>query len=161
MSSVNPSWPPPDPRYFFKQHQPSPAAYVFAIVLPLILIALLAAPLGIVLMLRSTSLTEPGTGLSGSPTDGTPGVGDPYFPDAGSGGYDVLKYEVSIDWDAATASMKATTKITARATQFLESFYVDLALQTDRVQVDGEEATFEKQDFQDVQVIPEDPIAAE
>jgi aminopeptidase N len=161
MSSVNPSWPPPDPRYFFKRHQPSRAAYVFAIVLPLVLIAILAAPLGIVLLMRSTSLTEPGTGSSGSPTDGSPGVGDQYFPDAGSGGYDVLKYEISINWDAATASMKGTTKITARATQFLESFYVDLALQTDRVQVDGEEATFEKQDFQDVQVIPDDPIAAE
>jgi aminopeptidase N len=161
MSSVSPDWPPPDPRYFFKQHQPSRAAYVFAIILPVILVALLAAPLGIVLAVRSTSPAESGTGTSGSPTDGSSGVGDPYFPDAGSGGYDVLKYEVSIDWDPARASMKATTKITARATQFLESFYVDLALQTERVQVDGQEATFEKQDFQDVQVTPDDPVPAE
>jgi aminopeptidase N len=161
MSSVSPDWPPPDPRYFFKQHQPSRAAYVFAIVLPLILIALLVAPLGIALALRSDSLGQPGTGSSGSATEGGPGVGDPYFPDAGSSGYDVIKYEVSIDWDPTAASMEASTKITARATQLLESFYVDLVLQTDRVQVDGKEATYEKQDFQDVQVTPKDPITAE
>jgi aminopeptidase N len=161
MSSVNPHWPPPDPRYFYKQHQPSRAAYVFAIVLPLILIALLATPLGIAFALRSKWLTEPGTGSSGSTTDGGPGVGDPYFPDAGSGGYNVIKYEISIDWNATSASMKATTKITAHATQRLDSFYVDLALQTDRVKVDGQDATFEKQDFQDLRVIPDDPIAAD
>jgi aminopeptidase N len=160
MSSVNPDWPPPDPRYFYKQHQPSRAAYVFAIILPLILLALLAAPVGIALALRSDALT-PGAGSSGNATEGGPGIGDPYFPSAGSSGYNVIKYEISINWDAPSATLKATTKITAQATQFLESFYVDLALQTDRVQVNGKEATFEKQDFQDVEVTPADPIAAE
>jgi aminopeptidase N len=160
MSSVNPNWPPPDPRYTFKQHQPSRAAYVFAIVLPLILIVLLAVPVGIALGLRSNPQMGPGTPLSGSAADGAPGVGDPYFPDAGSSGYDVIKYEISISWDPASETMKATTRIAARATQLLESFYLDLALQIDGVQVDGQEATFEKQDFQDVQVIPAEPVAA-
>ena len=42
--------------------------------------------------------------------------------------------------------------ISARATQTLRSFYFDLALPTDRVQVNGKPATFEHQGFADVRV---------
>src|SRR5919107_5721530 len=151
MSSVNPNWPPPDPRSVAPQHQPSRAAYLLAIVLPLILVALLAVPVGIALTLRANSSTDRGAG-SGTGSAGGPGVGDPYFPDAGSSGYDVIKYEIAIDWDVKSESMRSTTKITARASQPLSSFYLDLALQTDKVQVNGEDASFKKRDFQDVRV---------
>ena len=160
MSSVNPNWPPPDPRSVAPQHQPSRAAYLLAIVLPLILVALLAVPVGIALTLRANSSTNRGA-ESGSGSAGGPGVGDPYFPDAGSSGYDVIKYEIAIDWDVKSESMRSTTKITARASQPLSSFYLDLALQTDKVQVNGEDASFKKRDFQDVRVVPAAPIAAE
>ena len=56
-----------------------------------------------------------------------PGLGDPYYPQAGNSGYDVTKYQIMINWDPATQSITGTTAISARATQQLNSFYVDLA----------------------------------
>ncbi len=160
MSSVNPDWPPPDPQFATQQPQSSRASYGLAIVLPLILVALLAIPMGVALVVRANSSTDREAG-TGTGSAGGPGVGDPYFPDAGNSGYDVIKYEIAIDWDAKSESMRSTTKIIARASQPLSSFYLDLALQTDKVEVNGEDAKFEKRDFQDVRVTPATPIAAE
>ena len=158
MSSVNPNWPPPDPRSISQQHQASRAAHVLAIVLPLMLVALLAIPLGTALARRASSTDrEPGLGTGSA---GGPSVGDPYFPDAGSSGYDVIKYDIAIDWDAKSETMRSTTKITGRASQPLSSFYLDLALQTDKVKVNGRNASFEMRDFQDVRIVPGAPIAA-
>jgi hypothetical protein len=42
-----------------------------------------------------------------------------------------------INWDPATQSITGTTTISAQATQRLNSFYVDLALHTDKVTVNG------------------------
>ena len=161
MSSVSPDWPPPDPRSVVHQHRPSRAAYVFAVVLPLILIGILIAPLGVALALRAKSAGDFGADQPRNAVDGGPGLDDPYFPDAGNSGYDVVKYEISIDWDVATQSMHSTATIIARATEPLASFYVDLALQTDKVEVNGVDAGFEKDGFQDVRVTPADPIAAD
>jgi aminopeptidase N len=155
-----PNWPPPDPRHLATRHRPFRAAYVFAIVLPLLLIALLAAPLGIALALRPAGQTATGGSRTGS-TDGQPGVGDPYYPDAGSSGYDATKYQIAVDWDPVTETMTATTTISARALQPLSSFYFDLALQTDQVSVNGKDAAFEKRGFADVRVVPAEPIPAD
>src|SRR5829696_6299668 len=156
MSSVNPDWPPPDPRSV-PQRQPSRAAYVLPIVLPLILVVLLAVPVGIALGGRTSSSTDREAG-SGTGSAGEPSVGDPYFPDAGSSGYDVIKYEIAINWDVKSEAMRSTAKITARAGQPLSSFYLDLALQTDNVQVNGRDASFETQGFQNVRIVPVAPI---
>ncbi len=158
MSSVNPNRPLPDPRSIPQQHQPFRAAHVLAIVLPLMLVALLALPVGMALA-RRTSSTDRASG-QGTGAAGGPGVGDPYFPDAGSSGYDVITYDIAIDWDAKSETMRSTAKITARASQPLSSFYLDLALQTDKVQVNGRDASFEMRDFQDVRIIPVVPISA-
>src|SRR5215207_112471 len=158
MSSAKPDRPFPDPRST-PQHRPSRAAHVLAIALPLMLVALLALPVGMALARRAPSTDRAAgqdTGAAGGPS-----VGDPYFPDAGSSGYDVIKYEIAIDWDAGSESMRSTTTITARASQPLSSFYLDLALQTDKVEVNGQDASFEKRDFQDVRVVPAAPITAE
>ena len=158
MSSANPNRPFPDPRSIPQQHRPSRAAHLLAIVLPLMLVALLALPVGLALARRATSTDRAAgqdTGAAGGPS-----VGDPYFPDAGSSGYDVIKYDIVINWDPKSETMRSTAKITARAGQPLSSFYLDLALQTDNVQVNGTDATFEMQDFQDVRIDPVAPIAA-
>jgi aminopeptidase N len=157
MSSANFNTPLPDPRNP-SQHQSSRPAHILAIVLPLMLVALLALPLGTALARRASS-TDRAAGL-GTGSAGGPGVGDPYFPDAGSSGYDVIEYDIAIDWDATSETMRSTTKITARASQPLSSFYFDLALQTDKVEVNGKNASFERRDFQDVRVVPAAPIAA-
>ena len=158
MSSANPNRPLPDPRSTPSQHQPFRAAHVLAIVLPLMLVALLALPVGMALARRASS-TDRASGV-GTGTAGGPGVGDPYFPDAGSSGYDVIAYDIAIDWDAKSETMRSTAKITARAGQPLSSFYLDLALQTNKVKVNGRNASFEMRDFQDVRIVPGAPIAA-
>ncbi|MET0693835.1 MAG: M1 family metallopeptidase [Propionibacteriaceae bacterium] len=160
--TVDPRWPPPEEI----RHRPHPVTYVFAVVLPLVLLVILAAPLGIVWGLsrldppspRSNGAPQSTPGAAG-PDEGRPGVGDPYYPDYGSSGYDALKYTITVDWDARQQTMRSTTVISARATQPLTSFYVDLALTTDRVTVDDQPATFVKSGFQDVQITPAQPIA--
>jgi aminopeptidase N len=57
---------------------------------------------------------------------GSPGLGDPFFPNAGNGGYDVRHYGLEIAYDPATRRLDGTTVITARATQNLDRFNLDL-----------------------------------
>ncbi|MGY2065527.1 M1 family metallopeptidase [Blastococcus sp. SYSU DS0619] len=57
---------------------------------------------------------------------GAPGIGDPYFPLDGNGGYDVLHYDLDIRYDPATDVLHGVATITARALQDLSSFNLDL-----------------------------------
>ncbi|AHH96017.1 M1 family metallopeptidase [Kutzneria albida] len=60
-------------------------------------------------------------------TPGADGVGDPYFPQDGNGGYRAEHYEVKVVFDPATADfLSGDTTITARATQNLDRFNLDL-----------------------------------
>ncbi|MFI6124700.1 M1 family metallopeptidase [Streptomyces sp. NPDC051064] len=66
-------------------------------------------------------------GLGGSGwTPGAAGVGDPYFPRLGNGGYDVTHYGLSLDVDSTAGRLSGTAVITARATQDLSAFNLDL-----------------------------------
>jgi aminopeptidase N len=154
MSSVDPSWGPPDQV----GHRLRPAAYVLAVLLPLVLVVALATPLAVVVgwsRLRDGAEAEP----SDRRIAGQPGVGDPYFPDYGSSGYDAQGYVIGLDWNPGTQTLRGTTTISARSTQRLESFYVDLALPVERVLVDGQPAAYERQRFADVRITPSQPIA--
>jgi aminopeptidase N len=73
---------------------------------------------------------------------GAPGVGDPYFPRAGNGGYDVAHYDLAIQYDPATRTLTGTTTITATATQSLRRFNLDLvrSLKVSELTVDGKPA---------------------
>jgi aminopeptidase N len=135
-------------------------AYVLAVVLPLILLAVLATPLAVVWARRTQQERRPADVPVANGRDGTRGLGDPYYPDAGNGGYDVTKYQISISWDPASATLTGTTTISARASQLLDSFYLDLALPTTRVVVNGQPATFERQGFADVHIVPSAKIGA-
>ena len=57
---------------------------------------------------------------------GSPGLGDPFFPLAGNGGYDVGHYGLALDYTPATGNLDATAVIQARATQSLARFDLDL-----------------------------------
>ena len=59
-------------------------------------------------------------------TAGSPGLGDELFPFAGNGGYDVRHYDLGLEYDPVTKVLFGSTKITARATQNLERFNLDL-----------------------------------
>jgi hypothetical protein len=69
---------------------------------------------------------------------GAAGLGDPYYPDAGNGGYDVRHYRLDLDYHPPTDTLAGTATITARATQDLRSFNLDLdGLSVESVQVNG------------------------
>ncbi|MGW1673179.1 M1 family metallopeptidase [Streptomyces sp. NPDC002324] len=57
---------------------------------------------------------------------GTPGVGDPYFPLAGNGGYHVTHYGLTLGYDTTSRHLTGKAVLTARATQHLSRFDLDL-----------------------------------
>jgi aminopeptidase N len=76
--------------------------------------------------------------------DGSPGIGDPYFPLFGNGGYDVSSYDVDLKIDGTTpnGTVAGTTTIVATALQNLDSFHLDFKLEASKVKVDGVAADF-------------------
>jgi aminopeptidase N len=73
--------------------------------------------------------------------DGAPGIGDPYFPKAGNGGYDVGSYDLALDYDPKSGRLGGTATITATATENLRRFDFDLAnLSVSSVTVNGSPA---------------------
>ncbi len=66
-----------------------------------------------------------GAGTAVADTAGTSGVGDPYFPLAGNGGYHVEHYDLTLRYDTASRHLVGTAVLTARATQRLSRFDLD------------------------------------
>ncbi|WP_129306426.1 M1 family metallopeptidase [Streptomyces sp. L2] len=80
-------------------------------------------------------------GATRAPTPGAPGIGDSYFPKLGNGGFDARHYDLSVAYDPRTGRLDGRTALTARATQNLASFDLDLQkLTISRVEVDGRRA---------------------
>ena len=77
------------------------------------------------------------------PSPGAAGLGDPYFPLLGNGGYEVLHYTIKLDLDIATGSiLEAIAMIEATATQDLSAFNLDYrGPAIAAVAVDGSAAT--------------------
>jgi aminopeptidase N len=141
-------------------YRPRTAVYVLAVLMPLLLVAGLVAPAAVLWASRSAGQIGPsGTPLPAG-SNGQPGVGDPYYPDYGSSGYDARKYVISVDWDPGAGRLTGRTTMIARAVQPLESFYVDLALEAESVTVDGAPAQVQKEGFQDLRITPQQPIAS-
>jgi aminopeptidase N len=76
-------------------------------------------------------------------TPGSSGLGDPFFPFAGNGGYDVRHYSLDLDYVRATNHLIGEAEIRARATQSLSSFNLDLrGFTISDLEVDDRDATF-------------------
>jgi aminopeptidase N len=85
---------------------------------------------------------------------GAAGVGDPYFPLEGNGGYRVSHYHLDLAYDPPTHHLAGVDGITAHATQNLSRFDLDLSGMTVRsVQVDGTAATFDRRG-QELRITP-------
>lgn len=92
--------------------------------------------------------------------DGADGIGDPYFPGLGNGGYDVAAYDLAIEWLPDTSSIDATATIFLTATEDLASFVLDLAgLEVERVVVDGTTARTGR-DGHELRITPPTPLLA-
>lgn len=59
-------------------------------------------------------------------TAGSAGIGDPYFPTDGNGGYDVAHYDLAVRYDQPTGHLIGVATIEATATQNLSQFNLDL-----------------------------------
>jgi aminopeptidase N len=59
-------------------------------------------------------------------TIGSAGVGDPFFPQAGNGGIDVVDYHLDLAYDPAATRLTGTARLTVNATQDLSRFDLDL-----------------------------------
>jgi hypothetical protein len=101
-------------------------------------VVLLAVVLGGIVVVRLTGddETEPATTTTAStststPTAitgqvGAPGIGDPYYPTLGNGGYDVAHYDLGLTWLGEGGRLDGVTTIDATATQDLSRFDLDL-----------------------------------
>ncbi len=94
-----------------------------------------------------------------APDVGSAGVGDPYFPTYGNGGYDVTHYSIVDTYRTASGKLTGRTTIRAVASQPLRRFNLDLALQVDRVVVDGVDARYVQRDRHELVVWPDRPAA--
>lgn len=93
---------------------------------------------------------------------GSPGVGDAYFPSAGNGGYDALRYEIALTVDPRSDGLSGSTIMDALALQDLDSFNLDLlGLEVDGVTVDGRPAEFERKGQELTVICPEQLEAGE
>src|SRR5512132_1376664 len=85
-------------------------------------------------------------GAADSFTPGSPGLGDPFFPLAGNGGYDVTNYALRLRYEPATNHLDGTATIRAVATQDLSRFDLDLrGFRISRLTVNGRAASFTRQ----------------
>lgn len=91
------------------------------------------------------------------PTPGAAGIGDPYYPGYGNGGYDVANYDIHVRYEPSTKVVSGSTTINAKATQSLSSFDLDFALTTSKVTVNKQPATFRK-DGLELVVTPARPL---
>ena len=110
---------------------------------------------GVLGLLVAIALTLAGlapAGAAGGRGDfrpGAAGVGDDYFPLAGNGGYDVKHYLLKVAYDPATDRLDGLAHITARATQNLSRFNLDLVGLTVRsIAVNGRPATWTRTDHE-------------
>jgi aminopeptidase N len=91
---------------------------------------------------------------------GAPGLGDPYFPDLGNGGYDVQHYTLDLDWEDRRNLLSGTVTIESQATEGLTSFNLDfLGFDIDTIRVNDDDAHFDR-DERELVITPDQPLEA-
>lgn len=110
------------------------------------------APVAVVALL---TMAGPATAAGST---GAPGVGDPYFPLAGNGGYHVSHYDLTLSYDPGSGRLDGKAVLTARATQRLTRFDLDLkGLKVTGLTVDHTKAAH-RRDGQELVVTPARPL---
>ena len=90
---------------------------------------------------------------------GSRGIGDPYYPDYGNGGYNVKHYRIDVNYWPGPDKVVGHTSLRATATEELRRFNLDLVLPASRVLVDKVPATF-TQTQHELVVTPRNRIAS-
>jgi aminopeptidase N len=97
------------------------------------LLGALAAGIATVLLVGTAGAT---------PTPGAPGVGDPYYPDAGNGGTFISHYDIRLTYNPANDLLSGSTTLLLTATQDLSRFDLDFALKASSVLINNRPAKF-------------------
>ena len=99
--------------------------------------------LGAVVLAVAVLAVAAPAGAAAGFTPGSPGLGDPFFPLAGNGGYEVSHYSLRLRYDPATRHLDGAATIRATATQNLSRFDLDLrGFRISRLRVNGRTAAF-------------------
>jgi aminopeptidase N len=107
-----------------------------------------------VLVMAGFVTTGPARAAEAVFTPGSAGLGDPFFPLAGNGGYDVSHYSLSLGYDPQSRRLTGTAVVTATATQNLSRFDLDLrGFDVAGLTVDGRPASFTR-DGQELVITP-------
>lgn len=89
------------------------------------------------------------------------GLGDPYFPRLGNGGYDVLHYTLDINVDMERNLLRSVATLDARASAPLPEFNLDFrGFDIEQVSVDDQPAQYNRSGVE-LTVIPATPIQPE
>ena len=121
----------------------------------------------------SSGITVPPSVSSSSPaapapdaaagTVGAAGIGDPYYPTAGNGGYQIDSYNINLSYDPDSNTLQSTAAMagTVTSTDGLTQFNLDLqpTMKVTEVTVGGAAATFDQQDAELV-ITPATELAA-
>jgi aminopeptidase N len=91
---------------------------------------------------------------------GSDGLGDPFFPKAGNGGYDTTHYSLTLDYDQPANFLEGTAVINAKATQNLRRFNLDFRdfYAISSVTVNGEPASIARPGQQELAISPADRL---
>jgi aminopeptidase N len=91
---------------------------------------------------------------------GSDGLGDPFFPKAGNGGYDTTHYSLTLDYDQPANFLEGTAVINAKATQNLRRFNLDCRdfYAISSVTVNGEPANIARPGQQELAISPVDRL---
>ncbi|MBK6940216.1 MAG: M1 family metallopeptidase [Planctomycetes bacterium] len=74
------------------------------------------------------------------------GVGDPYYPDYGNGGMDVLRYDLDFTIEPSDNALRGVVSLRMRALQELPLFHLDLiGMDVDAIEVEGVDASFTRE----------------
>jgi aminopeptidase N len=105
-------------------------------------------------LLAGCALFLVSAGAAADFTPGSSGLGDPFFPNGGNGGYDVANYDLKLAYDPATDVLDGKAVVTAKATQNLSRFDLDLrGFVISRLTVNGVAASYTR-DGQELVITP-------
>ncbi len=105
-----------------------------------------------------TKTSIPMSPLPDDPFAGAVGIGDPYYPQLGNGGYDVQHYTLDLTADVEEGTLSGSATLEILALQQLSRFNLDFyGYDIQSVLVGGTEAEF-RRDVGELTIIPSNPI---
>jgi aminopeptidase N len=119
--------------------------------------AVLRVKWGLTMAIAASALALAAPASAANYVAGSDGSGDPFFPLAGNGGYDVGHYSLTIDYDQPANVLTGRAVIRATATENLRRFDLDLRdfYSVSKVKVDGTSVSFTQRDGQELVITPQ------